>query len=163
MYLYLRNIKVSRNNYIILILSLEQIIKQIEEIKIHYFERAFIHQQNHIGAAIFIKHFQKHYINQLSSIEDDKMKNRDGAGCEFDKQQSKQDASVTQNASQISANYSICKFDLSKESLIKSFQHNNVSQAEFYENSDYNINQMTESQLKYANSIMEKIKNPKSD
>lgn len=34
-----------------------------------YFEGAFARQPNHIGAAIFIKQFQKHYINQLTGAE----------------------------------------------------------------------------------------------
>ena len=34
-----------------------------------YFEGAFARQPNHIGAAIFIKQFQKHYLNQLTGAE----------------------------------------------------------------------------------------------
>lgn len=33
-----------------------------------YFEGAFARQPNHIGAAIFIKQFQKHYLNQLTGL-----------------------------------------------------------------------------------------------
>lgn len=35
-----------------------------------YFEGAFAKQPNHIGAAIFIKQFQKHLINQISTTMD---------------------------------------------------------------------------------------------
>jgi len=120
-----------------------------------------MHQQNHIGAAIFIKHFQKHYLSQLSSIEDSKMKVKEGTGCESEKQ-TKQEDSFTQNTNQVSISNSTNKFDQSRESVLKSFQQQNqVGKGELYEKSDYNINNMTESQLKYANSLMEKIKNPK--
>ena len=118
-----------------------------------------MHQQNNIGAAIFIKHFQKH-INQLSSMEDGKMKTN---STEVEKQQTNQDTNLNQNTSQEPACSVTNKFNLSNENLLHSFQQQHHSKAESYEKFDYNLNQMTSNQLKYANSIIEKIKNPKSE
>lgn len=119
-----------------------------------------MHQQNNIGAAIFIKHFQKHYISQLSSIE---MKNKDGAE-EIEKSQSKQDDSqvniesiqqqepVQKNLSFVPNTNPNANANSNPSNSHLQYQNQNVNQSDLF-----NLSKMTQSQLKWASNLIDKL------
>lgn len=140
-----------------------------------------MHQQNNIGAAIFIKHFQKHYINQLSSLEEYKIKNKDESVQDLEKSLSKLNDFQNNSSNQrnieredsLSAVNSLNRYENSKENILKNTQDtkfeneieikDNRQPQQSYDKNEYNISNMTENQLKYANNLIERIKKPKSD
>ncbi len=90
-------------------------------------------------------------------MEENKIKSKDVAVNDNELSQAKQEDSIDHNN---------CKFDISKENFIKSYQEQNqlVQENDYqkrdnktYEKREYNISSMTENQLKYASSLIEKI------